>query len=469
MRLKRHFFLLSVFLVLPLLFSQPALPQTRQTVLRENIPLWLKQYKVPAVGVALIKDGKVEWAEVFGERAPGVKASRATLFNVASLTKPVFAMMALHLVGRGELGLDASLADYWIDPDIANDVRHRQLTPRIILSHQTGFPNWRRDQKLSFAFDPGTKYQYSGEGMEYLKRAIERKLKRTMPELVQTYVLTPARMTSTSFSWNEKDADRFALGFDRALKPYPIQKRTDPSAADDLLTTIDDYARFVAWVLNGAGLPAAVFQEMQRPQVKNQQQSNFGLGWQLLLGAEPVLTHGGSDEGVRADATLLPRSRAGVVILTNSDNGEPLIQRIFEEALENGSAIQDIVSLSDWRYLEELSEQELGKNVRQFATTPSVWHRLMRAVEAKFFRPSGLSEAEKKEARATLRSFISTVLEGSVRKESLEQMLVILFPPKPDGARQLKQNLRDSELRAFIKLAKAETQKAVIIEKGGEH
>ncbi|HYE76289.1 MAG TPA: serine hydrolase domain-containing protein [Blastocatellia bacterium] len=455
----RNYSFLLVLLLLPSVV--PTLAQTQQHALKKKIPVWLKQYKVPAVGVAVIKNGKVEWAEVFGERATGVKATRDTIFNVASLTKPVFAMMALQLIARNELNLDESLSEYWIDPDIANDERHRKLTPRIILSHQTGFPNWRRDQKLSFAFEPGTKYQYSGEGMEYLKRAIERKSKKTMPDLVKSLVFEPSGMTSTSFTWNESNESRFAIGYDRAMKPYKIPKRTDPSAADDLLTTIDDYARFVAWVLNGANLSASVFQDMKSPQVKSQKEFNFGLGWQLLIGAEPVLTHGGSDEGVRTDATLLPQSRSGVIILTNSDNGEPLIQLIFEEALEKGSAIQDMVSLSDWHYLEGLSEQELGKNVRQFATSPSVWHRLTRGVEARFFKQSGLSKTEKQEAREAFHSFIGAVMSGTVSKESLNEMLNILFKPKPDGARELNKQLSDSELRVFINLAKAEAHKSV--------
>ena len=101
----------------------------------EQMPSWLKQYKVPAAGVAVIEDGKVQWSDVFGERATGIAANRDTVFNVASLTKPVFAMMALHIVARGDFDLDSSVSKYWIDPDVANDDRHNKLTPRIILSH----------------------------------------------------------------------------------------------------------------------------------------------------------------------------------------------------------------------------------------------------------------------------------------------------------------------------------------------
>lgn len=68
------------------------------------------------------------------------------------------------------------------DPDIADNPYVKKLTTRIILSHQTGFPNWRgnnADGKLTFEFEPGTKYQYSGEGYEYLRKALEKKFKKS--------------------------------------------------------------------------------------------------------------------------------------------------------------------------------------------------------------------------------------------------------------------------------------------------
>lgn len=443
----------------PFVPNRQAAPRAGKAGLAAKIPVWLKQYKVPAVGVAVIKDGKVEWAEVFGERAPGNKATRDTVFNVASLTKPVFAVMALHLVARGELDLDANLAEYWVDPDIADDARHRKLTPRIILSHQTGFPNWRRNQKLSFAFDPGTKYQYSGEGVEYLKRAIERKMRKPMPELAKSLIFEPAKMTSTSFTWNEKAEGRFAIGYDRSAKPYPIPKRQDPSAADDLLTTIDDYARFAAWVINGAGLPTSLFKQMQSPQVRVEGNFSFGLGWQLLAAGETFLSHGGSDEGVKTEVVLAPASREGVVILTNSDNGDLLTRLIIEEAIEKGRAIQNATALEVWHSLERFSEQELGKLIGRLAESPFIMDKLMQAAEAQFLNQPGLNNNEKREARSVFRLFICAMVMEKVGKGTIDEMTALLFKRKPNGDRQLNQNVSNDELRAFIKLARREAGK----------
>ncbi len=104
---------------------------------------WLKENKVPTLGLGIIEDGQLKQVKVFGDIKPGVSAPYNTYFNVASLTKPVTAMVALRLVSMGKWNLDEPLYKYWTDPDIVDDPRHKKLTTRLILSHQTGLPNWR--------------------------------------------------------------------------------------------------------------------------------------------------------------------------------------------------------------------------------------------------------------------------------------------------------------------------------------
>lgn len=128
------------------------------------------------MGIGVITDGKVQQVKVFGELKPNISAPHNTIFNVASLTKPVTAIVALKLVSQGKWNLDEPLYHYWTDADVAKDANHKILTSRHVLSHQSGFPNWRLD-KLQFEFTPGTKYQYSGEGFEYLRKALEKSLK----------------------------------------------------------------------------------------------------------------------------------------------------------------------------------------------------------------------------------------------------------------------------------------------------
>src|SRR4051812_42480914 len=131
---------------------------------RDSIPAWLAQSHVPGFAVAVIESGRVTSVQSFGELRPGVPLTSRALFNVASLTKLVVAVTTLRLADAGALALDAPLDPDWVDPDIAGDARHSKLTARLILSHQTGFPNWRYgtpSKKLGFLFDPGTRFGYS--------------------------------------------------------------------------------------------------------------------------------------------------------------------------------------------------------------------------------------------------------------------------------------------------------------------
>ncbi len=91
---------------------------------------WLKDSDVPSVAVAYIKDGKVAWTAVYGEQSPGVAATEKTLYNMASLTKPITAETVLRLASAGKLSLDEPMAPYWVDPDIKDDPWTPLLTPR---------------------------------------------------------------------------------------------------------------------------------------------------------------------------------------------------------------------------------------------------------------------------------------------------------------------------------------------------
>ncbi len=102
---------------------------------------WLKQKHIPALGIGFIKEGKIKQISVFGHLQPNKPAPLNTIWNVASMTKPITALVALKLINAGKLDLDEPVYKYYTDPDIASDINTKKLTARIILSHQTGFPN----------------------------------------------------------------------------------------------------------------------------------------------------------------------------------------------------------------------------------------------------------------------------------------------------------------------------------------
>lgn len=313
------------------------------------IEKWLEENKVPALGLGVIENGKLQQVKVFGTIKPGISAPYNTIFNVASLTKPVTALVALRLVSLGKWNLDEPLYGYWTDPDIAKDPRNKKITTRLILSHQTGLPNWRSmnaDKKLGFLFDPGTGYQYSGEGLEYLRKALESKFRKNLQQLADELIFQPLEMKQTSYVWNKNtDLSRYAVGYDKDERPYEIEKNTAPNAADNLLTTVEDYGKFMAAVLNNELLSETVFKEMTTPQTASEKGKHFGLGFEIydLGNSEYALAHGGADLGVRTIAFMLPKTKQGLLIFTNSDIGGNLYEALVKHYLgKYGERIVDI-------------------------------------------------------------------------------------------------------------------------------
>lgn len=327
-----------------------ALSNTQQMIVQEldeRVPALLAEYHVPAAGVALIEDNRIIFAKVYGQQGPGVPATNETLFNVASLTKPVTLETILRLIAAGEISLDEPMSDYWIDPDIAEDDRHELLTPRIALSHQTGFPNWRDqlpDMRLGFIAEPGTEFTYSGEGYNYVARFAEKKLGRDFESLAQEYVFDPAGMTSTSYSARDWMEGR------NAVPATPSGSFTTPmipaagqwDAANNLSTTIGDYALFALDVLKGEGMTSELAAERLRlyrstaerapcelePKSLCPSEYGMALGWERFDFPDgPVMMHlgGNTRPDGSGEATIIyyyPGQGRAVVVLLSGRSGE---------------------------------------------------------------------------------------------------------------------------------------------------
>lgn len=308
----------------------------------DSIPAWMATNKVPIVAACIFENGQIKQVKLFGRLSNGSAAQSNTLFNVASLTKPVTALTVLKLIDAGQWNLDEPLDKYWIDPDIKDDPRHQKLTTRIVLSHQTGFPNWRSQDpanKLAFQFDPGTKYGYSGEGFEYLRRAVEAKFHRSLQQLADSLLFRPLRMSDTHYGWSDKmDSTRFADPHSKDGSLIPMKKNTSVVSADWLVTSIDDYAKFSMAVLNQQLLSPGLFGQMITPQVKmeGRPKENMGLGWEVMTpleNGEYLIMHTGSDDGVKTLVILLPQSKRGIILFTNGNNGFAIIRSVIIEAL----------------------------------------------------------------------------------------------------------------------------------------
>lgn len=235
----------------------------------DSIPLWLARNKVPVLALGIIENYRITKIEMYGRLDNLTPAKDNTIFNVASLTKPVVAITVLKLIDSGQWDLDSALSDYWTDPDIKGNPWNEKLTTRIILSHQTGFPNWRDQdpsKKLFFIFEPGTRFGYSGEGYEYLRHAVESKFGKSLQQISDSILFKPLDMKDTRYGWDFRmDSNNFALAHKENGEVFARKKITEICAADWLVTTIRDYSRFGVYVLQKAGLKEALFREMVTP------------------------------------------------------------------------------------------------------------------------------------------------------------------------------------------------------------
>jgi len=313
---------------------------------KNSIEKLLKDNDVPALGIGIIENGKLTKVEVYGTLDKQTTAPYNTIFKVASLTKPIVAITTLKLIDKGLLELDEPLYKYWIDPDIKNDKRYKKLTPKIILTHQSGFPNWRHmaePNKLAFEFDPGTAYQYSGEGFEYLRKAIESKLDKSIEELANELLFEPLKMLDTRFWWDTgMDETRYAQNFNVNGEEIETLKYYEANAAANLLTTIEDYGKFLEHIINGAGLSENLFQEMLKHQVKLRANDFFGLGWEILTdfsGDEFALIHTGKDPGVSTLAIWFPKSKNGYLVFLNGDNVDKIYEELVTKRLYLGNEL----------------------------------------------------------------------------------------------------------------------------------
>ncbi|WP_423606902.1 serine hydrolase domain-containing protein [Sphingomonas sp. MS122] len=330
------------FLVL-LLAGFAAHPAAAQDPRDAALAALAREHPKTAIGAALIRGGKVAWSGVAGAQDGKQPATRDTLFNVASLTKPVSAEVVMRLVQAGKVGLDEPIADVWMDPDVAGDPRARRLTPRLALSHQSGFPNWRpQNQRLAFVRDPGTGFGYSGEGYELVARFVQRKLRTDFEDLAEANVFRPLGLANIGYTWRPWMVGRIAIpangnGFPGTTGPRAIGHWV---AADDIYVTVGDYAAFVAAVARGDGLSPELAAERLRSQVAAPgcakqvpgcpDSVGMALGWQVMtFGRRRLAVHEGGDPGVTALAYFDPDSRDGALVFLSGEGDAPLAMRVI--------------------------------------------------------------------------------------------------------------------------------------------
>ncbi len=317
--------------------------------LKKDIPTLLQKSDVPGLSIALIQKGKLVWNEGFGISNAKTKkpVTVQTVFEAASLSKPVFAYAILKLADEGKLNLDTPLNKYLGNNyDVVNDDRINLVTARHVLSHTAGFPNWRNGKDLPINFTPGEKFSYSGEGMVYLSRVAEKITGLRFEDFMQQYALQPLGMTSSSYIWRSRYDSLKAFRHD-VLGNWSGRNQTedgreDPehdrgNAAASLQTTTGDYATFIIAILNGKGLKKSTWQQMFTPQVRVTEKYP-ALAWGLGIGLETLdddvyCWHWGDNGDSKAYICASLHSKNAILYFADGANGLSFTKEILDDAL----------------------------------------------------------------------------------------------------------------------------------------
>lgn len=308
--------------------------------------------KVPGVSIAVIDNGVIEWAKGYGVPEAGTvtRVTPRTLFQAASISKPVAALAAVRLVERGKLALDEDVnlkLKSWKVPE--NDfTKTEKVTLRRLLSHTagltvSGFGGYAADAAVPALVQvldgtkpannaairvdvtPGTISRYSGGGFTVAQQLMMDVSGRSFPELLADLVLRPVGMNDSTYEQPLPDALRGAAasGHTSDGKLLPGSYHTYPEmAAAGLWTTPTDLAKFLLEIRRALGGGSAILSQAMAREMTTAQKPGYGLGLSLSgAGTSASFGHGGSNEGFRCEMTVFVDSGRGAVIMTNSDQG----------------------------------------------------------------------------------------------------------------------------------------------------
>ena len=223
------------------------------------------------LAVALIEDEKVVYYRTFGLRnkEKAEKVDDATLFEAASMTKPVFAYTVLQLAKKGVLNLDTPLYRYYYYKDIAHDNRYKLITARMVLNHTSGLPNWRHEKFRELTIDaaPGSKFEYSGEAYGYLGLVVEQLTGKSLQLVMQEEVFIPLNMRNSFMVLSDSLVSRKAMGYEKGL-PTQVFMPLRAHPAGTLHTTVLDYSKFLIELMKEERQANSIFRQMALPQIE---------------------------------------------------------------------------------------------------------------------------------------------------------------------------------------------------------
>lgn len=284
-----------------------------------DTPYWLNASGAPGLSVTLLDEGRIRETHSFGHDQPtgGKPITESTIFQAASLSKQAMLFIALQSVDAGKLDLDRPLVSYMAKPPLEPETGVGRITPRHVLTHTTGWPNWPPNDGPFRPVRPLGTWGYSGAGYMLLMEALQSIHGQPAADYTRRLLLDPLGMTRSSFVWRPEYASSATRGFNGDGTAANSWQPERPNGASSLHTTSREYARLLEAFLSSDLMRR--HPEVYRQQVAIDSRLGWSLGWGTSRG---ILWQWGHSDGFKTFAALDPESRRGIVCLANGESGQ---------------------------------------------------------------------------------------------------------------------------------------------------
>ncbi len=309
--------------------------------LRLYLPSKMEELKVPGAGIAVVEKRRIAGTLYLGKRKAGEREriDGSTVFEACSMSKPLFSYAVLKLAEKGIFDIDKPLDSYLGKPFVKGDKRSGMVTARMVMTHTTGLPNWRRGKPLAFICDPGKRYTYSGEGFTWLTLAVEKAIHEPLHLWMEKNILKPMGMERSSYIWKRAFQKDFAWGHGYKGEPKRRRPFLAVNAAYSLYTTPRDYAMFLVEMLRN-GKPEKKWRLSQRhkdlmikPIFRTGKNKYRSLGFVVTVeNGKAYVSHSGHNKtGFRCCSWFSPEDGCGIVVMTNGEAGNKLCSFVMKE------------------------------------------------------------------------------------------------------------------------------------------
>lgn len=344
--------------------SQPKLSKT-PTDLQEKVEYLMDKANIPGMSLAKIENGKLATHFALGICSKDTKeaVNEETIFAAASLSKPVFAYAVLQLVEEGKFDLDKPLYEYMTYEDLEHDDRYKEITARMVLSHTSGLPNWRRG-KLNFQYEPNTKFRYSGEGFVFLMKVIEKLTGQSLDDFMQKRVFNPLKMDRTSYIWQKDFDSNYAIPHDDFGRTRTKYKPEEGNTAHSLQTTALDYSQFILAIMHHQGLQENSIKAMLQSQTEVEKAEHGLVNWGIGIGLGETKNgktfwHWGDNGTFKCFIIANYEKKEGLVYFTNSSMGLSIADELLTHALGGDFPSLKWLDYADFRAPINILQREL--------------------------------------------------------------------------------------------------------------